>query len=48
MSPRANPFRAACVTSVSALRRPAFGVITCTPLPTIGLPGSGGLAKRRA
>ena len=32
---RASPSR---VTSVSGLRRPAFGVMMCTPRPTTGLP----------
>ena len=35
-------------TFKAGLRSPAFGVITCTPLPTTGFSGSGGLAKRRA
>src|SRR5712692_8143186 len=47
-SPRANARTAVCVTSVSGLRNPAFGVITCTPAPTMGLVGWGGCANRRA
>ncbi len=48
MSPPANARTAVCVTSVSGLRSPAFGVMTWTPAPTTGLPGSGGCANRRA
>src|SRR5437867_337305 len=47
-SPPANARNALCVTRVSGLRRPAVGVMTCTPQPTIGLSGSGGAAKRAA
>src|SRR5437660_6898151 len=48
MSPSANAHKALWVTNVSGVRRPAVGVMTCTPQPTIGLSGSGGAAKRAA
>ena len=45
MSTPAKVRSASGVTRVSAGLRPAVGVITRAPLPTIGAPGSGGLAN---
>jgi len=48
MSTPAKARNASAVTTVSAARRPALGVMTSTPLPVSAAPGSGGLAKASA